>query len=74
MFVTLNQVADDIGGLVKVVRTLVIENDVPFAVVGKAWVFDDKAAARIAILHREHTERAEKLIQRNRHRVAIAVA
>jgi hypothetical protein len=50
----------------------VIENDVPFTVLGKAWVFEDSVAARIKILYREHDKRARETVRRNRRRKAVA--
>jgi hypothetical protein len=44
----------------KVIRTLTIEYEVPFALVAAGWVFSAVAAERLRRLHREHCRKCER--------------
>lgn len=55
---TLSQLVEAAEEPHRTVRTLVIANDVEFTIIGKTWVFDDAASARVLELVKAHKEKA----------------
>ena len=77
--ITLTEICTGLGGApVKSVRTLVIEHDVPFEQVGKAWGFTPTNVAVVKQLWISHENKAKALglkkRKRNKKRLARATA
>lgn len=70
---SLTDICSDLGAPLKSVRTLVIEHDIPFEIVGASWAFTPKDTARVKDLWKAHMKKCEARGLKSRpHRIAAS--